>query len=380
MGDIMKAPQISSLDILNFDPSVGGTIRVTAEDNVGVCRLELYIQDEVSGSIVAETRYKARPLRSTSGVPREGETRYTSGTLPTKYTYTGQYSNVSDFGWMYYNARWYDPALGRMAQADTVVPAGVQGYDRYAYTNNNPIAYTDPSGHVIQGRCNYRWNYNCEMSSTKSLQSGLPDYGQYFGCGVDTECTDWAIHTLGISSWEYQILDELYGKGGPEAAHGVNYILANDIHISVGRPFRSVMPDPDGAFNPYGGFVFEGDWQSLGSVTGWFNPGSKSIVLNPYAGYQVNQMPDPWGLSIIVHEAKHLEQGKPLTKYKELEAWQLGFRVARKLGYPINPYSVTQSILNLPLNADQATIDQFSDYVWQYDKTYWFPFSRLLDR
>ncbi len=48
---------------------------------------------------------------------------------------------------MYYNARWYDPALGRFAQADTIVPAGVQGYDRYAYVNNNPVRYTDPSGH-----------------------------------------------------------------------------------------------------------------------------------------------------------------------------------------------------------------------------------------
>ncbi len=36
---------------------------------------------------------------------------------------------------------------GRFAQADTIVPGGVQGYDRYAYTNNNPVKYTDPSGH-----------------------------------------------------------------------------------------------------------------------------------------------------------------------------------------------------------------------------------------
>lgn len=37
-----------------------------------------------------------------------GEARYSSGSLQTKYTYTGQYSNVADFGLMYYNARWYD--------------------------------------------------------------------------------------------------------------------------------------------------------------------------------------------------------------------------------------------------------------------------------
>src|SRR5512138_3707522 len=71
-----------------------------------------------------------------------GEVRDTSGEMPTKYTYTGQYSNMGDFGLMFYNARWYDPALGRFAQADSVVPDGVQGYDRYTYGNNNPSRYT----------------------------------------------------------------------------------------------------------------------------------------------------------------------------------------------------------------------------------------------
>jgi len=72
--------------------------------------------------------------------------------MPTDYTYTGQYSNVPDFGLMFYNARWYDPALARFAQADTIVPLqtqGVQAWDRYAYVNNNPLKYTDPSGHFL---------------------------------------------------------------------------------------------------------------------------------------------------------------------------------------------------------------------------------------
>ncbi len=102
-----------------------------------------------SGTLVSEVRYKACPLRSTSGVLREGETRYTSGTMPTKYTYTGQYSNVSDFGWMYYNARWYDPYLNQWTQPDSIVPDpyNSQDYNRYSYARNNPLKYTDPSGH-----------------------------------------------------------------------------------------------------------------------------------------------------------------------------------------------------------------------------------------
>ena len=79
----------------------------------------------------------------------------------TKYTYTGQYSYITPlwgmddptttgitegFGLMFYNARWYDPALGRFAQADTIVPGGVQGLDRYAYVRNSPLIFTDPTG------------------------------------------------------------------------------------------------------------------------------------------------------------------------------------------------------------------------------------------
>ncbi|MCL4272242.1 MAG: RHS repeat-associated core domain-containing protein [Anaerolineales bacterium] len=48
---------------------------------------------------------------------------------------------------MFYNARWYDPSLGRFSQADPIVPDGIQGLDRYAYSRNNPVNYIDPTGH-----------------------------------------------------------------------------------------------------------------------------------------------------------------------------------------------------------------------------------------
>jgi RHS repeat-associated protein len=78
-----------------------------------------------------------------------GETRYSSGITATNYRYTGQLQQA-DINLYYYNARYYDPALGRFVQSDTVIPQpnSVQGYDRYAYVNNNPLRYTDPSGHA----------------------------------------------------------------------------------------------------------------------------------------------------------------------------------------------------------------------------------------
>jgi RHS repeat-associated protein len=70
--------------------------------------------------------------------------------LPTDYTFTGQRWDES-IGLMDYKARWYDPALGRFVQPDTIVPdpANPQDLNRYSYVRNNPLRYTDPTGHYI---------------------------------------------------------------------------------------------------------------------------------------------------------------------------------------------------------------------------------------
>ncbi len=46
-------------------------------------------------------------------------------------------------------ARWYDPALGRFIQPDTIVPepGNPQALNRYSYCLNNPVRYSDPTGY-----------------------------------------------------------------------------------------------------------------------------------------------------------------------------------------------------------------------------------------
>ncbi len=50
-----------------------------------------------------------------------------------------------------YNARLYDPALGRFISPDPMIPDfyDPQQLNRYAYVRNNPLKYTDPDGHEI---------------------------------------------------------------------------------------------------------------------------------------------------------------------------------------------------------------------------------------
>ena len=101
-------------------------------------------------------------------LPWGGERGNTSITS-TDYGYTGQMreGDIYDYG-----ARWNDPTIGRFMQADTIVPLQVQGtqaFDRYAYVNNNPMKYVDPSGNlaittailigsaVVGGLASYGW-------------------------------------------------------------------------------------------------------------------------------------------------------------------------------------------------------------------------------
>jgi RHS repeat-associated protein len=109
-----------------------GTLKFLLGDHLGSTSLTT----DSSGNVVSELRYTAW-----------GEVRYASGTTPTKYTFTGQMSYTEQFGLMFFNARWLDVSLGRFAQADSITPGGLQGYDRYVYVNNSPTMFTDPSGH-----------------------------------------------------------------------------------------------------------------------------------------------------------------------------------------------------------------------------------------
>jgi RHS repeat-associated protein len=150
------------------------------------------ITTDASGVKTAELRYKAWGEDRPSGNP---------GTTPTTFRYTGQRLET-DIGLYYYGARWYDSALGRFIQADTIVPpetertavtplqvgafepqhvaqvtvenaenaaygfwhqrspetrlqtqhptgpSNPQELNRFSYVHNNPLKYTDPTGHA----------------------------------------------------------------------------------------------------------------------------------------------------------------------------------------------------------------------------------------
>lgn len=87
-----------------------------------------------------------------------GATAYTSANTLDDFGFTGQRRNPSTAspdgdpaGLIYMNARYYDATLGRFISPDTMIPdpGNPQSLNRYTYVENNPLSFTDPTGHEI---------------------------------------------------------------------------------------------------------------------------------------------------------------------------------------------------------------------------------------
>ncbi|HOT93452.1 MAG TPA: RHS repeat-associated core domain-containing protein [Anaerolineae bacterium] len=78
-----------------------------------------------------------------------GGTHFTSGATPTTRRFTGQIEDAA-IGLYFYNARSYDPSLGRFISPDSIIPSpqNPQALNRYSYVLNSPLRYVDPSGHI----------------------------------------------------------------------------------------------------------------------------------------------------------------------------------------------------------------------------------------
>ncbi len=132
-------------------------VRVSGDpnpDNNGL----FYLHTDHQGSIVAVSDEDGNPVEGISRFYPYGERRSGVSSEITDKGYTGQRHN-DDLGLIYMNSRYYAPRIGRFISPDTFVPnpANPQLWNRYSYVNNNPVNYTDPSGHLLckigEGRC-----------------------------------------------------------------------------------------------------------------------------------------------------------------------------------------------------------------------------------
>ncbi len=118
--------------------SFGGSSVAVREYN-GVSSSLTYLHSDHLGSVSLATTSGGN-IASQQYFDPWGKVK-SGGIGQTTLNYTGQ--RLDGTGLLYYNARYYDPALGKFLTPDNVS----DGVNRYAYVHNNPIVGTDPTGH-----------------------------------------------------------------------------------------------------------------------------------------------------------------------------------------------------------------------------------------
>jgi hypothetical protein len=165
--------------------------------------------------------------------------------------------------------------LGRFLSADTIVPspADPQQFNRYAYTRNNPLKYTDPTGHMMDDGCRTEgcgWNMQMDKDIGNAKRAELSQRydacHQNFtaGCSAGAEVTKVVLNGIQeVASKINSILNSGVGVqwnlcGGGDSGFGLEgcvsgQMIVNPLSGQVGF-FGSVSLTPKLGI-PNGGFV-----------------------------------------------------------------------------------------------------------------------------
>ena len=141
------------------------------------------------------------------------------------------------------------------------------------------------------------------------------------------------------SVWVNQLLERV-GELGDEGRAAVRYLLTNKTQIG----FKRVRPNV-GAF-----------WTIFGNIR-----------LNSIYYTYDTAIDDLRIRTLIIHEARHLEQGllTALSVYGELDAWQLEFRIYHRLKETY-PHPAIAELMTLPLEYDREVLRKAATLMQQY--------------
>jgi len=209
---------------------INSTLYYILKDHLGSAS----VVTDASGNIVGENRYY--PF---------GETRAATGSILTDRLFTGQ-REMTGLGIYHYGARFYSPKLGRFLSPDSIVPgyANPQNLNRFSYTVNNPLRYTDPTGHMVDaggggggGGCNI-FNSNCNTSGGSGGCNTLACGGGGNGSGSGGNTGGGGCNTLACASNNGNengpdIFVPVSGGGGPDIFVPVSGGGGPDIFVPV---------------------------------------------------------------------------------------------------------------------------------------------------
>jgi RHS repeat-associated protein len=254
-----------------------GSVRLALRVQVnGVTDKVYYLLADHLGSTTVSYRADGGETRTQSYRPW-GELRGSGNSLPTDRTYSGQ--RWSDtIGLSFFNARWFDSNLGRFISADTIIPGlgNSQAWDRYAGLGNNPVKYTDPSGHKY-----------CDNKST--------DECTRFSQSIEHVSLQYKIHFTGMV-WSER--NKLAVIEGVEAVGNKLAVTRNKGEASS-KAFKAVYGKMEFEWNP-NCIECEGG--------GGFTDGAHHIVfssLSTPGGNRTSEMAFADARNNIVHELGH---------------------------------------------------------------------------
>jgi RHS repeat-associated protein len=229
------------------------------------------------------------------------------------------------------NARLYDPALGRMLSADPTVPGAMNGqaYNRYSYVTNNPLSFTDPSGHIevygvtphiyCYNGCQQGDGYEDEEDSYASFVTGsripggdpsLTEYstndltiaeffipfGSIFGGYGNAGGLSPIGPSITFSGWTQTVVGTAYDtKGNYEGTMTVNFW--GDSPTLIGQDFMQWDGEPGGGFGTAGD---SGSGNGAGPFTAEYMQNAERNLRNYIAspqGVQMAQSLQMWGNS-----------------------------------------------------------------------------------
>ncbi len=178
---------------------------------------------DINGNLILRMAYKPY-----------GEISFSEGIGGVRYTFTGKELDNSDF--YYYGARYYDPVMGRFISVDPLE----DGLNWYAYCNNNPVVYIDPTG---------LWAMGCiGIGTIGSISNSIGNSTSGVTSGISSDPSG---STGGPSSSNYKKTIDNINKNVKESRN--NYYLSN-LPMGMGNSGSGRSPSgfPGGMGN--GGF------------------------------------------------------------------------------------------------------------------------------
>jgi len=169
----------------------------------------------------------------------------------------------------YYNARYYDPAIGVFISPDTVVPDGtnVFDYNRYMYVRGRVFNANDPTGHCVN---NQTTNNDGEIAYNNDECWRLANT-----IGAMWDDTDYWSNRYGSK-------DTFFDYVTTDATNGTDFFqeqLNNFLNSDEGNTWlnNSVPIFPDG----------EQDWGDYTAVTGSFGFYGAALIVDDYGNMYI---------------------------------------------------------------------------------------------